>query len=235
MGEPAAEGGGVGARPGFRSAPGFVYNGGMSTAAATEATTTKLSADEYLEIEQRSEVRHEFYDGVMVAMVGVRLAHSVVVGNLVAAVRTHLRGRPCRVHAGEFKVHIADANVFVYPDMVVECMSEPEPGMLYTAEPKLVVEVLSPSTRDHDRGAKFALYRRSPSLQEFVLVDAEQRVVERFYRGDEGVWSIGERLADAGEIELTSIGLRLDLEAIYEDSLVPDAEPLGGAEPVPKA
>ena len=95
-------------------------------------------------------------------------------------------------------MRVAAANAFLYPDLLVECEPDADPSALYTSTPKLVVEVLSPTTRDFDRGDKFALYRRCPSLEEYVLVDSERRVVEPFHRREDGTWSIGERMADEG-------------------------------------
>jgi len=185
-----------------------------------------LSVAEYLAGEERPGPRHEYVDGQVFAMAGATKTHGTIAGNVFAALRTHLRGTPCRAWVADMKVRVAASNVFYYPDVVATCAEadlRPDSPQNFVNLPTLVVEVLSPSTEKVDRREKLLAYRQLASLQEYMLIDQERQWVEVFRRSEAG-WM--QELAGAGEsITLSSLGITLTLSDIYEDTEVPEIGP----------
>jgi len=132
-----------------------------------------LSLEDWLEGERAVlEGRGEYLDGEVFAMTGASFKHNIIVMNIGRELRAQMKGRPCQVYANDMKVLIRSANAGKYPDLVAHCG---EPKLLDDRQdvllnPSLIVEVLSTSTEDYDRGGKFALYPQIPSLQEYLLV-----------------------------------------------------------------
>lgn len=171
---------------------------------------------EYLAWEAQQTQRYEYVDGEIYAMTGGTLNHSKIAVNLTTILRTHLRQKGCQVFNSDAKVTVADANVFLYPDLSVTCDSRDWSNTLFISHPCLVVEVLSASTEAYDRGNKFALYRRSESLQEYLLISSEAITVEIYRRNDRRKWELTNY--QAGEIiELESINLKFSIEDLFED------------------
>lgn len=171
-----------------------------------------LSVEEYLAAEETSDVRHELVDGYLFAMVGTSQRHNLIALSLGSLIRAHLRGTPCRVFMSDLKVRVG--NNFYYPDLVVSCQVT-DTASIVAADPKLIVEVLSPSTESRDRFEKRLAYQRLDSLQEYVLVAQEQLQVEVFRRCSDG-WEV--ETYGAGEtVWFESLDLAVALGAIYED------------------
>jgi Uma2 family endonuclease len=163
----------------------------------------KLSLDEFIAWENAQPEKHEFVRGEVFAMVGARRVHHEVVGNLLAALKLHLKGSPCQAFIQTAKLKTAAGDIF-YPDVFVTC----DPQDLRTEQifsaPTVIVEVLSPSTQAYDRGLKFTLYRGLPSLREYALVDPDTREVQLFRRGADGLFTLHD-LTGAPQLQFTSI------------------------------
>ncbi len=131
--------------------------------------------DDYLAWEAEQSCRHEYIDGEVLAMSGASDAHGTAALNLAAMLRSALRGIPCKPFIADMKVHVAAANSFYYPDILVTCdPRDRSPEASHVKQhPSLVVEILSLSTEAYDRGNKFAAYRQIEALQEYVLVSLE--------------------------------------------------------------
>jgi Uma2 family endonuclease len=181
---------------------------------AQVAQLKRWTIEEYLDFEQRSQVRHEYVGGMVFAMTGASLAHGRIVRNLTVALDRHLRGGPCEVIATDLRVRIDAANAFYYPDLLVLC-DERNQRSQQISNPVLLIEVLSPSTETVDRREKRLNYLTLPSLREYVLVAQDQPAVEVDRRTDTG-WVV-ETASGADTVELQSIGLRLPLSEIYRD------------------
>ncbi len=196
------------------------------TAAGERATYA-----DYLAFEEASEQKHEYVDGVIYAITGgisdhalrtdpgrtpahARLAMSVgrLLGNALA-------DKPCAVFSADARVRVVATGRSTYPDVSVVCTRvEPAPDdPLAITNPILLVEVLSPTTEASDRGDKWHHYQRIPSLQEYVLVGQEPQQVE-VYRREGEVWTYRSYDENA-QIELASLGVTLDLPALYRDPL----------------
>lgn len=184
---------------------------------ASASIKTTVSPEEYLAAERRSEIKHEYDRGYVIAMAGASRWHNVITSNLNREVSTQLKGRPCETYANDMRVLVADTGLYTYPDLAIACG---EPRFLDSEldtllNPVAIVEVLSPSKEAYDRGKKFAHYRRIPSLVEYVLVAQDRPLVERFTRrGDEWVLATFEGLDAA--LALESAGVRIPLREIYE-------------------
>jgi Uma2 family endonuclease len=175
---------------------------------------------DYLEAEKLSELRHEYLDGAVYAMADGTPEHGALAAAISSEIRTSLRGKPCRLYNSDVRVRVAETDLGTYPDASVVC------GQLETApddpdaiaNPIVLVEVLSPSTEAYDRGAKAAHYRRIPSLREYVLVAQDEARVEVYRKNEQDRWELFE--AGSGEsFELSSLGVSVSVDAVYEDPL----------------
>jgi Uma2 family endonuclease len=171
------------------------------------------TVEDFLAWERRQPERYEFVGDVIRMMVGGSNAHTIIKDNIVGALRARLQGQPCRAFGEGPKVVTATATM--YPDAIVVC------GPIDLAEdqvraPAVVVEVLSRSTEDHDRGAKWVAYRDLESLQHYVLVAQDQRRIEVYSRETKR-WSL-QVLAPPDVVTLLAIGAQLTFDEIYQDS-----------------
>lgn len=176
-----------------------------------------FDAQAYLAWEAEQSTKHEYHDGEVFAMAGASDAHVTVAGNVYMALRNHLRGGPCSVFISDMKLRVEEDNAFFYPDVFVTC-ADSDRGQSHSKNaPVLVVEVLSPATSAYDRGAKFAAYRKLPTLREYALIDPERLSLDLFRReGDSKRWVL-HPIEAGGHVEWASVGLQVPLEALYED------------------
>jgi Uma2 family endonuclease len=174
-----------------------------------------VTVDDYLAAEEQSEVRHEYLGGLVYAMAGETRAHNQIVQNLLAHIRPHLKGGPCRLYFSDIRVNfdLRDDQYFYYPDIVVTCdPRDTHPRFVH--HPRLLIEVLSPSTERVDRREKFFAYTSIGSLEEYVLVGQEPREVTVFRRANG--WR-SERASGADAVvQLASLQIPLPLAAVYE-------------------
>ena len=133
--------------------------------------TAIFSAADYLAWEAAQPDRHEYIAGEVFAMAGAEDRHVTVAMNLAFALRQHLSGSPCRTYMSDMRLHVAAANSYFYPDVLVTCSALDQASAMVKTEPKLIAEVLSPTTAAYDRGLKFGHYRTLSSLEEYLLVD----------------------------------------------------------------
>ena len=175
----------------------------------------KMTSEEYLEWEAKQEFRHEYIDGEIVAMTGGSLPHNDIALNFYRALYPHLRQRGCRVNVSDAKVQANKNSRYFYPDLVISCHPDDLKSREFIQHPKVIIEVLSPSTANYDRTKKLKYYRQIPSLQEYILVDSEEIAVEVYQRGEGKMWHYYEY--EAGEaIALDSIEFEYAIELLYE-------------------
>lgn len=176
-----------------------------------------LTPDDYLQLEARSPVKHEYINGEIVAMAGASDAHVTIALNIAALLRSHLRGTGCRVYISDMKARLDACNCFYYPDILVTCDPHDQETSTYKRFPCLIVEVLSDSTEAFDRGDKFIHYQTLDSLQEYVLINTRQQRIETFRRNSSGLWVLQSYTADQPALQLTSIDWSGNLTDLYED------------------
>lgn len=177
---------------------------------------TTMTAAEFLAWDAHEPQRHEFVRGEVFAMAGAEERHVTMALNLAMALRTHLRGTPCRTFITDMKLRVELADAYFYPDVMVTCSAADATDPLVKREPVLVAEVLSPGTAGYDRGAKFADYRLLPTLREYLLVDLDTRRCDLYRKGSDGLWVLHPTEAGAG-VQLDSVGLAISAEALWAE------------------
>lgn len=183
----------------------------------------KISYEEYLRLEETSPVKHDFVRGQRVernveAMAGGSPNHVRITPVLTGMLRAALRGSKCRSFDSDTLVRIDEAGANYYPDAGIACPPNFVSDRVGVIDnPKAIFEVLSPSTEKFDRSEKFANYRLLPSLQDYVLVSTERRLVEVFSRQDDGSWVVRFYVHGA-TAHLPSVGIDLPLDELYEDA-----------------
>lgn len=184
---------------------------------ASRTRGTYLTPEKYLELERDSKIKHEYIEGQAVAMAGATRAHGVIVDNLTALFVTHLRGSGCTSHSGDVKVRMPEIGMFYYPDQSVTCAEEKgSAGRDFILHPKLIVEVLSKSTAEFDRNAKFEDYKTIPEFEEYVLVHQKKVLVEKFSRRADSFWET-QNYKTGDRVEFESINLTCPVEYLYEN------------------
>ena len=174
-----------------------------------------MTIDEYFEFEENASLRHEYVNGYVYAMSGPSLAHVRTTSELLVAFKTHLRGKPCEAFATDAKLRISD-DVVYYPDLVVACNRE-EWASHYLCNPKLVIEVLSPSTKHIDRREKALTYRRVASIEEYALLKQDEHELTLHRRSEE--WKPHVYTGPQAIAEFHSVALSVPLSEIYAGTL----------------
>jgi Uma2 family endonuclease len=191
----------------------------MVSLAMVTAARQRATYAEYMAFTEASEIKHEYIAGEIVAMSGGTIAHGRLIGQMTGLIRDALKGRPCVVLPAEVRVRIRAADRATYPDLHIVCSAvEADPDDAHAVvNPTVIVEVLSNSTADSDRGDKFAAYRRLRSLREYVLVSQHERRID-VYRREETGWHL-EDFGRGERIELRSIRVTLSVDEVYGDAL----------------
>ena len=174
---------------------------------------------EYLEMENEALEKHEYYKGEIFAMSGAGNRHNIISVNIIASLKSLLKGKKCRPYGSDMRINIPENTLFTYPDISIFCgeVKTLKEDQNTATLPKVIIEILSPSTRNYDRGIKFMLYRAIPSLKEYILVESESIHVEHFAINKEGLWQLKELNNPGEEIFLETLSIKLSLEEIYED------------------
>ena len=179
-----------------------------------ELSFPTMSVEEYLACERNGDVRHEYVNGYTYALAGASQRHSRISLNIAVHLWGLAQGKPCRVHQSDMKLRIkAEGSLFYYPDVMVVC-DKPEPDPFFETEPCVLVEVLSPSTKSTDLREKLTAYKGLPSVQTYLIVEAERLVVRRFWKETNGHWQ-QEDLTGDGDIALPCLDGVLTLPQIY--------------------
>jgi Uma2 family endonuclease len=173
----------------------------------------RITPQEYLELDRKSEMRNEYFDGQMFAT----REHIKIVANITMELGSQFLDRPCELYPTAMRTRVSETGLYTYPDIAVVCV-EPqfEDAHFDTLlNPQLIIEVLSDSTKSYDRGRKFVHYRNIDSLREYVLVSQDECRIERFSRQDNGTWLYIETTDPQGSLELQSVTCRLSVARVY--------------------
>lgn len=182
-------------------------------------TENPLTPEEYLEFERKSDVRHDFLDGKIYAMAGESLSHSRICVNLSGEVRSKLKGKSCEALSPNMKVRTSTASLFAYPDLTIVC-GEPlfhDTKKDVLTNPKVIFEVLSPSTAEYDRAKKFQRFRLgNETFTDYVLISQDYAFVEHFTKRSDGNW-IYKSYGNMDDILIIeTIDCELSLREIYD-------------------
>lgn len=184
-----------------------------------EPALAGVSYAEYVALERRIGVKHEFLDGVVRAMAGGSIEHTRLAARLARLIGAALADRPCEVFTADGKIRIEAANRAVYPDLSVVCgRLERSPfDVEAMINPSVIVEVLSDSSEAYDRGEKFRHYRQLGSFREYVLVSQREPLVE-VWRREGDAWRVIE-YGPAGQVQLESVAATFSVDELYADPL----------------
>lgn len=171
---------------------------------------SSYSFREYVAHEAASNVKHEYLAGQIYAMAGGSPEHSALIASIAGQLAPQLRTGRCRVHMSDLRVQVRETELTTHPD---------DPNTI--TNPKLIVEVSSPSTQAYDRGEKLDHYKRIASLELCLLVETDRTEIELWQRQTDGSWA--SRTITSGTITLEAIGAVLDVAAMYADAREPSA------------
>ena len=188
-----------------------------------------ISLEEYHELERTSDVKYEYSDGRIYDMSGGTFEHSQIALNLGTALKSHLRGKVCRVANSDMKgLPLGDENPTYFPDVTVTCDPEDyKRGSTAIRSPRLLIEVLSPSTAAKDRSEKLRVYQACASVEEYVMVSSHHQEIEVYHREEADKWTF-IRYRHGQVVTLASVGLTISVADIYAQT---DVLPLGSLLP----
>ena len=177
----------------------------------------RLTGEAYLAMDRAAEWKSEFHDGEMFRIEAVSFNHAVVGVNVAASLKVRLAGTGCRALGAPLRVRVSPVQ-YVYPDFQIVCgrpeLTDENPDTL--VNPKVVIEILSPSTEGYDHGAKFELYRRLSSVEEYVLISQSKPMVEVFMKQSEHSWSLTIFDGLQQLVRLQSVGIEFPLAELYD-------------------
>jgi len=176
------------------------------------------SVEEYLEMEKASAVKHEYFQGEVFAMSGAGDNHNEIFSNVFIELGNKLKGKPCRPYGSDKRMNIPENTLFTYPDISIYCngLTHSDVDEDTSILPTVIIEILSPSTKNYDRGKKFTLYKDIPSLKEYILIDSESVWVQSFYIDNENNWKLNEHKEISDTLTLVSMGFDVSLSNIYD-------------------
>ncbi len=181
-----------------------------------QAATTVV---EYLRFEARANEKHEYIDGEIIAMAGGTARAALIAAEVIRHLGNALEGKPYRVYTSDLRVRVARQAFLTYPDASIICgpvaFDPDDPKGTTVLNPRVLIEVLSPSTEAYDRGEKFKRYRRIASLEEFVLVSLDLPRIEVFHRGRDGAWVLHEFEGLRAVARLKSVRVNLPLKKVF--------------------
>ncbi len=177
----------------------------------------KMSVEAYFALDRESrDTRYEYINGYAYLLAGGTPVHSLIAGNLIAEIKARLRDSLCQVYTSDAKVRLSQSR-YVFPDVTISCDERDHTTEAEVLQyPRLVIEILSPTTEAYDRGNKSSYYRACPAIQEYVLVNTQRQSIEVYRRTTNKFWTLYP--FERGEqVELASIGVTLPVAAIYEN------------------
>jgi Uma2 family endonuclease len=185
------------------------------------APEVRYTFAQYLALEAKSEIKHEFVNGEIFAMAGGTPEHGRLSASVIRELGNALAGRPCITFSSDVRVRVLETGLGTYPDASIVCgRIEHDPEDKNTVvNPVIIVEVLSDSTESYDRDEKRAHYRRIPSLRDYLLVSQHERRIEHYRRNEDGTWTIRDVCA-GGDVKLESIGCSISVDAVYHNPLL---------------
>jgi Uma2 family endonuclease len=178
----------------------------------------KISIEDYLKMENAAEEKHEYYKGEIFAMSGAKVPHNIITTNILISLGQKLKGKKCKPFNSDQRIHTPSNTFFTYPDISIICgeiitLNDDDYNVL---NPTVIIEVLSKSTRNYDRGEKFKLYRDIKTLKEYILVDSASIHIEVFRLNESGHWELEEYNAPADSLLIKAINESILLSEIYD-------------------
>lgn len=178
----------------------------------------KISIEEYLEMETATLEKHEYYKGEVFAMSGAKLPHNTITRNLSGLLFAKLKGKTCKPFGSDLRIHIPSNTLFTYPDISIICddVKTLNDDEFNAINPAVIIEVLSKTTKNYDRGEKFKLYRDIDTLKEYILVDSESLHIEIFRLNENNHWELEEYNNTENFLEIKTIYESIPIAEIYD-------------------
>jgi len=175
-----------------------------------------ITPQEYLCRERLAEFKSEYFNGEMFAMAGAKGNHVRVNTNLSICLGIAFRGGPCYPLSNDMRVKVSATGLYTYSDQIVLCdeMQLEDDDVLLN--PKIIFEVLSPSTERYDRGGKFEHYRTIPTLMEYLLISQIKPYIEQFVRQPDGRWLMTACSGIDAVLTLSTVPASMKLGDLYK-------------------
>jgi Uma2 family endonuclease len=180
--------------------------------------TKFISQQEYLETERLALDKHEYFRGEIFAMSGASIPHNIISMNCSVSISNKLNGKKCKPFGSDLRIHIPKSALYTYPDISIICgeIETTDDNFDTVTNPSVIIEILSKSTRDYDKGGKFTLYRQIESLQEYILIDSENIMVEKFIRNKDTSWQLTEYKDLTQSFTINTVEIEMQLIDIYK-------------------
>ncbi len=172
---------------------------------------------QYLILEEKAQTKHEYFNGEIIEMAGATINHNRISGNIYAHLNFLLKDQKSEVFMSDVKIYIPEYNVYTYPDVMI-IADKPiyqEKSNTTILNPLVIIEVLSLSIQDYDRGQKFKYYRSVESLQEYILINQYEYEIEQFAKNQQQKWVLTEYKNQAQPLKLESLSAQIPLKDIY--------------------
>jgi Uma2 family endonuclease len=178
----------------------------------------KYTIEEYLEMENEALIKHEYFRGEIFAMSGTKMPYNEISTNLIMLTASRLKGKNCKPYGSDARIHIESNTLFTYPDISIVCgevltLNNDNMNVLNLS---VIIEILSLSTKNYDRGEKFRLYRDISTLKEYILVDSESIHIEAFRLNETQRWELEEYNLPEEQLYLKTINEYFSISEIYE-------------------
>ena len=178
--------------------------------------TKPMSVEEYIEFEERSEIRHEFIDNQLIPMPGTTDFHNLICFQIRLLLTQSLKGAAWMVYSESVKVQIKHEHDYTYPDVFITSDPRDLTSRYIKKYPAVVFEVISKTSRVEDQVDKFIRYKNIETLQNYILVDSEKAWAEVRYKTAEGEWEANTYLMPDGKFPVPVLGVELQLKEVYE-------------------
>lgn len=183
----------------------------------SQAAVKYITEAEYLSFERESQERHEYYKGEIYLMSGASFKHNIIEDNLRGLISNFLKGKKIRSFGSNLRVHIPKNTLYTYPDILIVC-DDPifvDDEFDTIVNPAVIIEILSPSTANYDRGAKFDFYREIETLKEYILIDAATTHLIHYQKNADFTWTLSEIKNLRDSFVISTIALQLELSDVY--------------------
>lgn len=188
---------------------------------AALSTQPSVTLEEYYALEEKSQAKHEFRHGRIIAMAGADIQHVRIQQNVYGEARSALKGKPCESFNSDLRLRLSGKERTFYPDAMIIC-GEPRYDTLRDGSagksvinPRVIIEVLSDSTETYDRKEKFDLYRQIESLEEYILIAHNEPRIETYRRMLDGGWRFNVVTALESQLTISSVNITIPLAEIY--------------------
>jgi Uma2 family endonuclease len=177
-----------------------------------------ISKKNYLDTERLAVEKHEYFKGEVFAMSGASIAHNKIAMNSAIDIGSKLKGKKCQPFGSDLRIHIPKNTLFTYPDISIVCgeIQTTDDKFDTVTNPSVIIEILSHSTRNYDKGEKFTLYREIDSLQEYILIDSERIMIEKFIRNSDNSWQLTEYKTIEQSFSIATVNIEMQLQDIYD-------------------